>query len=212
MVYSLTGEIPFDTMSFCTGLLIGLNPKKIGNLLKQTFQNDNLGTLYIKLLSELRSETFHPPQNSNIRVNQKVFKKMVTDYYSRFQNVEIDVRVLLSNSKDPDWLKVVTSKPIEIVYFDSSFSSAAVDAFMRNCVTNKSQNYRTVPVPANDGCDFSFTETSDNNGFALYDNVVLGGTFDKLHIGHKILLSEAILRCCKRLTVGVMSDSLLQCK
>lgn len=36
-----------------------------------------------------------------------------------------------------------------------------------------------------------------------YDNVVLGGTFDYLHSGHKILLSMAAWFCSKRLVVGV---------
>jgi len=46
----------------------------------------------------------------------------------------------------------------------------------------------------------------------LFKEVVLGGTFDRIHAGHKILLSEAILRCTKRLTVGVTSPALLQNK
>ena len=42
-----------------------------------------------------------------------------------------------------------------------------------------------------------------------YNNVVLGGTFDRLHIGHKILLSEAAMRSRKRLVVGVTDVNMI---
>ncbi|KYQ56622.1 Bifunctional coenzyme A synthase [Trachymyrmex zeteki] len=42
-----------------------------------------------------------------------------------------------------------------------------------------------------------------------YKNVVLGGTFDRLHNGHKILLSEAALRCTEKLTVGVTDTNMI---
>lgn len=42
-----------------------------------------------------------------------------------------------------------------------------------------------------------------------YKSVVLGGTFDRLHIGHKILLSEAALRAQKRLVVGVTDVNMI---
>lgn len=42
-----------------------------------------------------------------------------------------------------------------------------------------------------------------------YSSVVLGGTFDRLHIGHKILLSEAALRAQKRLVVGVTDVNMI---
>lgn len=41
-----------------------------------------------------------------------------------------------------------------------------------------------------------------------YDAVVLGGTFDRLHVGHKILLSEGCLLCDKKLTVGVTDGNM----
>jgi len=47
---------------------------------------------------------------------------------------------------------------------------------------------------------------------SLYSHVVLGGTFDRLHPGHKVLLSTAVLRCDTRLTVGVTSPALLSRK
>lgn len=42
-----------------------------------------------------------------------------------------------------------------------------------------------------------------------YSSVVLGGTFDRLHVGHKILLSEAALRARKRLVVGVTDVNMI---
>lgn len=46
----------------------------------------------------------------------------------------------------------------------------------------------------------------------MRDYVVLGGTFDRLHNGHKILLSQAALRTKKELTVGVTDVGMIQCE
>lgn len=45
-----------------------------------------------------------------------------------------------------------------------------------------------------------------------YEYVALGGTFDKLHNGHKILLSQAALRATKHVTVGVTDVNMIQCE
>ena len=45
-----------------------------------------------------------------------------------------------------------------------------------------------------------------------FDVVGLGGTFDHIHSGHKLMLSSAVLRTNKRIVVGVTSDELLKNK
>ena len=41
-----------------------------------------------------------------------------------------------------------------------------------------------------------------------YDHVVMGGTMDRPHVGHKILLTEGCLRANKSLTVGVTAGEM----
>ncbi|OAD58542.1 Bifunctional coenzyme A synthase [Eufriesea mexicana] len=45
-----------------------------------------------------------------------------------------------------------------------------------------------------------------------YKKVVVGGTFDRIHNGHKIILSEAVLRCTEKLLVGVTDTNMLSGK
>ena len=54
----------------------------------------------------------------------------------------------------------------------------------------------------------------DLNGACLqtYKEVVLGGTFDHMHSGHRLLLAAASLICDKRITVGLSEGPLLQRK
>nr|CAG4644061.1 EOG090X0864 [Lepidurus arcticus] len=47
---------------------------------------------------------------------------------------------------------------------------------------------------------------------AVYDEVVLGGTFDRLHEGHRYLLNIAVMRTKRRLTVGVTDGPMLRKK
>lgn len=45
--------------------------------------------------------------------------------------------------------------------------------------------------------------------FVEHDDVAVGGTFDRLHAGHRLLLAASALTCSKRLYIGVTGDALL---
>jgi phosphopantetheine adenylyltransferase len=63
-------------------------------------------------------------------------------------------------------------------------------------------------TPESFGCD----RMLPGKELKMYENVVLRGTFDRLHAGHKILLSEAVLRCTRKIIVGVADTGMLKCK
>lgn len=57
--------------------------------------------------------------------------------------------------------------------------------------------------------DVSYFE-NEQADLTPHDLVILGGTFDHLHNGHKKLLSLAVGICAKRMIVGVTADSMLK--
>lgn len=56
--------------------------------------------------------------------------------------------------------------------------------------------------------DVSYFE-NEHADLTPHDLVILGGTFDHLHNGHKKLLSLAVSICARRILVGVTADSML---
>ena len=73
---------------------------------------------------------------------------------------------------------------------------------------SKLENSRTALIRTTKFIDYSATEISA----PLFRTVVVGGTFDQFHIGHKKLLSVCVNICSDRLIVGVTSDKMLHGK
>ena len=69
---------------------------------------------------------------------------------------------------------------------------------------------QTQPLPMDND---TFVESDDNTNsdanITTYTYAAVGGTFDHLHAGHKLLLSAAVAVARDRLVVGVTGDAML---
>ncbi|KAL0131572.1 hypothetical protein PUN28_002838 [Cardiocondyla obscurior] len=191
-----------------TGLLILTNPAKIKEGLLCTIQKHVLKTLYIQYYPRLN--IFAENCNSaTLRWKGPEYSKKIADIYMKTSTIasRLDIRVLLTNLKYPEKSIINTKMPIEVVIFDQKCSKEEANTFIQNRLANKSVNYSFVNSLYGGGL-LSNTEYNIQNT-KMYKNVILGGTFDRLHNGHKILLSEAILRCTERLSVGVTDANMI---
>lgn len=192
-----------------TGLLVVTNPSRAVRLLPDV-QNYLLSKLYIQYLPGRLSRILAPPASSPSAPSPVVYSKAVIGLYAQSLGYNLDVSILLAYLKNPSQSVIHTKKPIDIVFFDEVLSGDEMNTFLKKCLANVTAECKLVSFDNGereiDRLSFSDTRDIDN----MYDNVVLGGTFDRLHTGHKILLSEAVLRCRRKLTVGVTDASMLK--
>lgn len=125
----------------------------------------------------------------------------------------LDVRVLISHLKNSPQTPqnaqnncLNTSRSIDLVIFDKLHEKSSIDKFLDTFVGNKQPNCSVLTLDNEAKNGPENTEAMSDN---MYKHVVLGGTFDRLHTGHKILLSEAILHASEKITVGVTDVNML---
>nr|CAD7610799.1 unnamed protein product [Timema genevievae] len=211
------------------GLLVITNPIKISRILPNALQHVHK-TLYVQclpgnLLIPLASgeESMFSRGSYCSSIINKIYSHSIGTL------LDLDVRVLLAPLKNPLHTKIKTSKEIEVIIFDQVFNKDDIDSFIRSCLSNVITNCNVMTLSTDthildekiENENLSRKNTVDlvssdvlpkTQDFKSYNDVVLGGTFDRLHEGHKIFLSEAVLRCNKRLTVGVTSEEMLKSK
>lgn len=119
----------------------------------------------------------------------------------------------MSGIKSHNLSPINTTKEINILLCDQEYNKKDVAVF-REILTNIEETCPIVTlenVTTIDPCQ-AVTTSDGTNKNKVYEQVCLGGTFDRLHNGHKILLNEAVLRCSRKLTVGVTDTNMLLCK
>ncbi|GAB1603370.1 bifunctional coenzyme A synthase-like [Argonauta hians] len=62
-------------------------------------------------------------------------------------------------------------------------------------------------TPTSDSNTDATKSTDDDATMAMFDHVVLGGTFDRIHTGHKVLLTCACLLSSRAVTIGVSDEN-----
>lgn len=185
-----------------TCLLIVTNLGKISKSLKSA-QKHVTSKLYVQIYSAESGTTIplsaRPPNVSH------AISQLYTMSTQIMGCTDIDVRVLIENLKTGRPKKF--PHPIDVLLFDNCFRDSDSTEEQINFTA------KNVLEISDDECDTDNNKEKINffNQLTVYDNVVLGGTFDRLHVGHKMLLSEAVLRAKKRLVVGVTDTNMVKC-
>lgn len=188
-----------------TVLLVISNPQQIGKVLSQVHKQVK-NTIYIQLLSTI-GEPFNQPKIYN---TWPKLSKAIYNIYSQaaVYCYHLDVKVLLSGIKY-NIPKINTQNPIDLVVFDKIHSQTDIDNFIQAKIQNITKEYSVLTINSDD-IDTSNDATDDNEGTVKH--TVLGGTFDRLHVAHKLLLSEAALRATEKVTVGITDENMLHSK
>ncbi|PIK62538.1 putative bifunctional coenzyme A synthase-like [Apostichopus japonicus] len=119
-----------------------------------------------------------------------------------------DTRILLRNtggrSSSHD---VPLLHSVQEIYTDSSLPFADVTSYLKNWIFVPSEpvmHQLPYSLMANSWSQESVLQSpSITDVLNTYHHVVLGGTFDRLHVGHKVLLMESAMRANAFVTVGV---------
>lgn len=205
-----------------TGLLVVTNLSKIVSSLSAV-QKYVSKTIYIQLYTGTGSSIGTPNDTRNFVESLKPFQqncKYAADIYSASLKAcdHLDVILIVGNLRDNlQWQStpIVLKPSVDVLLFDNGISNDETNKFM-----NRYNTTNVIQFSKTDINDAKTKETVNNNNETEYqlndtaegDSIVLGGTFDRLHIGHKMLLTEAVLRARKRVIVGVTDVNMIQSK
>lgn len=180
-----------------TGLLVVSNIKQLGKSLRSIEKYVN--SLYIHLNVAKPTSSSSPP----------VWGRLISQLYadsSSYVGNKVDLRVLVTPFKEQQCLKLC--KPVDMIFSDEHQPELCEKL---RAALNISKP--TIFLQDTKNTDFQQVlqhncESPESSNFKVYPNVVLGGTFDRIHIGHKIFLTQAVLRTCKRLVIGVTTAAM----
>ncbi|XP_071157555.1 bifunctional coenzyme A synthase-like [Mytilus edulis] len=197
-----------------TGLLILTRPLPVLKSAVQSVLEEAAtvvsNTLYVHIQPSSSSDTF---KIGNVPCS-KDFRCLMTQLYSSSASLcnNLDVRILLNNVSNLPLernLKFDLKRPCDIVLIDNQLiadefqnKSKSLASLMKDGLKGPAEVH-TLSMPAD-----SQSSMIEDDKVESFDNVVLGGTFDRLHAGHKIMLSEACFLAERQITVGVTDENM----
>lgn len=192
------------------------------HLLEESFKytDENLYIYFNPLLNKSpKQETSSVAFTPQLITDKFKLKHILHNFYQNSYklNPSVNVTCLLNNvhaSKFKDTFdKKSTNFEYDMILTDLSTNSPLYPTLLKYFNSKP----ETKPIYSirceNENTDTNNDQQSSSNDliFAnkLYKNTIMGGTFDRLHIGHKIMLSEAILLTENRLLVGITDECML---
>ena len=166
--------------------------------------------LYVHLAPGLPGRFPGNPAPPTVVVCPQV-KNLISSFYGISASKGVDVRFLLSNIGAVE----IPSKrqrlkyPYDVVLTESlvKINTCDVMGYVSEYLPCE-QDLAGVKCLVLENDEVSVSSAKEEEGLPsqLYNHVVLGGTFDRLHAGHKILLNEACMLAKKSLTNGVTKE------
>ncbi|KAF2069245.1 hypothetical protein CYY_009437 [Polysphondylium violaceum] len=165
----------------------------------------------------------------------KYFENVFFNYYQMLynKNPKLDVTIIpvnLINEKVPhdkqDHLKRTTPHKIDALFVDhNEYTFSDITSINETRSLEKQPLVDSVVVLEDKSFAYpssiysSYLEQKRNGTFSQmkkwtppFKGVVLGGTFDRMHPGHKVMLTMATLLCSNYMEVGVTDNSILKSK
>lgn len=183
-------------------------------------------TLYIHLQPGLLLTGSSQPTSTYVPATQEVCSLISKLYSDADLHSHLDVRVLLTNIKNQSHSQQTLSSvqnlshPPEVVLTDFQTSDGGqynpakqqLERYATNCYSCNPHLVSVLLYPEY-GIEDDIINLKDTDGegtpLQSHSDVVVGGTFDRLHNAHKILLSVCCLLSEKRLLIGVADKELL---
>lgn len=142
--------------------------------------------------------------------NPAAISDRITQLYLHVSKIspELDVRVILPHPETTPTLKPL-SNTVEALL--SPLTLKDIEGLPQlACIKNRSNlssEFEIVTL-ANKGAEPSQSDAS-TSVFKFYTDIAMGGTFDRIHQGHRLLLTQAALVATNRVLVGVANGPLL---
>lgn len=185
-----------------TGLLVVSNIKHLGKSLRAIEKYVN--SLYIHLNVATGSTSTSSPAPP-----PPVWGRLISQLYansSSYVGNQLDLRVLVSPLRPGACGTLKLRQPVDLLFSDAHHPELC-DRLRADLNISKP----TIFLDDTASSDLSVHQDNAQPP-KVYPSVVLGGTFDRIHLGHKIFLTQAVLRACKRLVVGVTTSAMTKGK
>ena len=105
---------------------------------------------------------------------------------------------------------IETENRIKFVFCDRNLQIKHPERYSKDYIANLDDKFAVFVIDTKNIDQDVFVQ--DANDSKQFNHVVLGGTFDRLHEGHKVLLSTSAALATDNLTVGVTSNKMTSSK